>query len=74
MIVTMMVKMTLAMMEMKIETTVMIVVRPTRSLNENDVKELMINEAVAVIYPDRWVMMAMVMKWWVVTESVWQWH
>jgi hypothetical protein len=53
---------------------VKIVLRPRRSLNENDVKELMINEAVAVIYPNRWVMMAMVMKWWVVTESVWQWH
>ena len=50
--VMMMVKMTLAMMVMKIERTVKIVLRPRRSLNENDVKELVINEALAVIYPD----------------------
>jgi hypothetical protein len=65
---------TIAMMVMKIERMVKIVLRPRRSLNENGVKELVINEALAVIYPDWWVMMAMVTKWWVVTESVWQWH
>jgi hypothetical protein len=72
--VKMVMMMTPAMMVMKIERMVKIVLRPRRSLNENGVKELVINEALAVIYPDWWVMMAMVTKWWVVTESVWQWH